>query len=215
MVKAPAWRISKSPLAPSRPIPVIIIPTALFPAFLATEEKSSREDVAVRKNLIHGIGTHEANDTDDWELKLTLNDNNQIEKTGQNIKLILLNDPKLSKVRFDRFTKRDITQCLDFCNERDNRIDDESVGKICLYFENQYGLQLSQPRILEMLKTTSKERGFNPVQNFIMSDSWDYVERIDTVVIRYLGAEDTPLTRAQTRKWMRSEERRVGKECRL
>ena len=116
--------------------------------------------------------------------------------------LILLNDPKLSKVRFDRFTKRDITQCLDFCNERDNRIDDESVGKICLYFENQYGLQLSQPRILEMLKTTSKERGFNPVQNFIMSDSWDYIERIDTVVIRYLGAEDTPLTRAQTRKWM-------------
>ena len=40
------------------------------------------------------------------------------------------------------------------------------------------------------------------MQNFIMSDSWDYVERIDTVVIRYLGAEDTPLTRAQTRKWM-------------
>lgn len=164
--------------------------------------KLCREDVAVRKNLIHGIGTHEANDTDDWELKLTLNDNNQIEKTGLNIKLILLNDPKLSKVRFDRFTKRDITQCSDFCNERDNRIDDESVGKICLYLENQYGLQLSQPRILEMLKTTSKERGFNPVQNFIMSDSWDYVERIDTVVIRYLGADDTPLTRAQTRKWM-------------
>lgn len=164
--------------------------------------KLCREDVAVRKNLIHGIGTRETNDTDDWELKLTLNDNNQIEKTGQNIKLILLNDPNLSKVRFDRFTKRDITQCPDFCNERDNRIDDESVGKICLYLENQYGLQLSQPRILEMLKTTSKERGFNTVQNFIMSDSWDYVERIDTVVIRYLGAEDTPLTRAQTRKWM-------------
>ncbi|WP_304480431.1 virulence-associated E family protein, partial [uncultured Duncaniella sp.] len=164
--------------------------------------KLCREDIAVRKKLIHGIGTHDTNDSDDWELKLTLNDNNQIEKTGQNIKLILLNDPKLSKVHFDRFTKRDITQCPDFCNERDNRIDDESVGKICLYFENQYGLQLSQPRILEMLKTTSKERGFNPVQNFIMSDSWDYVERIDTVVIRYLGAEDTPLTRAQTRKWM-------------
>lgn len=27
-------------------------------------------------------------------------------------------------------------------------------------------------------------------------------ERIETVIISYLGADDTPLTRAQTRKWM-------------
>ena len=105
-------------------------------------------------------------------------------------------------MRFDRFTKQDITECPDFCNERDNRIDDESIGKIAIYIENVYGLQLSQPRILEMLKTTSKERGFNPVHEFIQSATWDNVERIDTVVIRYLGADDTPLTRMQTRKWM-------------
>ncbi|WP_304968085.1 virulence-associated E family protein, partial [Duncaniella muris] len=112
------------------------------------------------------------------------------------------NDPQLKKVRFDRFTKQDITDCPDFCNERDNRIDDESIGKIAIYIENVYGLQLSQPRIIDMLKTTSKERGFNPVHEFIQSATWDNVERIDTVVIRYLGADDTPLTRMQTRKWM-------------
>lgn len=164
--------------------------------------KLCRDDAGVRKSLIHGISKPEVCGSQDWELQLTLNDKDQIEKTGQNIKLILLNDPCLSKSEFDRFTKRDITLCPDFCNERDNRIDDESVGKICLYFENRYGMQLSQPRILEMLKTTSKERGFNPVLDFIMYDNWDSVERIDTVAIRYLGAEDTPLTRAQTRKWM-------------
>lgn len=131
-----------------------------------------------------------------------MNDKNEIERTGQNIKLILLNDVQLKKVRFDRFTKQDITDCPDFCNERDNRIDDESTGKIAIYIENVYRLQLSQPRILEMLKTTSKERGFNPVHKFIRNAAWDNVERIDTVVIRYLGAKDTPLTRMQTRKWM-------------
>ena len=159
--------------------------------------KLYREDIAVRKNLIHGIGTHDTNDSDDRELKLTLNDNNQIEKTGQNIKLILLNDPKLSKVHFDRFTKRDITQCPDFCNERDNRIDDESVGNICLYLENQYGLQLSQPRILEMQKTTSKERGFNPVQNFIMSDSW-YEYNAEAIAFAQFYRENFPM---QYRDW--------------
>lgn len=160
------------------------------------------EDTAVKLTLIKDKNKSVNVNSDEWEAALSLNDKNQIEKTGQNIKLILLNDPQLKKVRFDRFTKQDITDCPDFCNERDNRIDDESIGKIAIYIENVYGLQLSQPRILEMLKTTSKERGFNPVHEFIQSTAWDNVERIDTVVIRYLGAEDTRLTRMQTRKWM-------------
>ena len=54
--------------------------------------------------------------------------------------------------------------------------DDESIGKIAIYIENVYGLQLSQPRIIDMLKTTSKERGFNPVHEFIQSATWDNVE---------------------------------------
>ena len=93
--------------------------------------------------------------------------------------------------------KRDITQCPDFCNERDNRIDDESVGNICLYLENQYGLQLSQPRILEMQKTTSKERGFNPVQNFIMSDSW-YEYNAEAIAFAQFYRENFPM---QYRDW--------------
>ena len=161
-----------------------------------------KEDAGVRLTIIREKNRPKNTDSDDWQAALTLNDKNEIEKTGQNIKLIILNDCELSKVRFDRFTKQDITESPDFCNERDNRIDDESIGKIALYIESTYGLQLSQPRILEMLKTTSKERGFNPVQEFITAEDWDGKERIETVVIRYLGAEDTPLTRAQTRKWM-------------
>lgn len=160
------------------------------------------EDTAVKLTVIKDKNKSVNVNSEEWEAALSLNDKNQIERTGQNIKLILLNDPQLKKVRFDRFTKQDITDCSDFCNERDNRIDDESIGKIAIYIENVYGLQLSQPRILEMLKTTSKERGFNPVHEFIQSATWDNVERIDTVVIRYLGADDTLLTRMQTRKWM-------------
>ena len=164
--------------------------------------KLCKEDVAIKLTLIREKSRPASSESAEWEASLTLNDKNEIERTGQNIKLILLNDSLLKQVRFDRFTKQDITECQDFSNERDSRIDDESIGKIALHFERVYGLQLSQLRILEMLKTTSKERGFNPVQEFIQSTTWDNIERIDTVVIRYLGAEDTPLTRMQTRKWM-------------
>ena len=106
------------------------------------------EDTAVKLTVIKDKNKSVNVNSDEWEAALSLNDRNQIEKTGQNIKLILLNDPQLKKVRFDRFTKQDITDCPDFCNERDNRIDDESIGKIAIYIENVYGLQLSQPRFL-------------------------------------------------------------------
>ncbi len=172
-----------------------------LPSYRAMMQMCS-EDSAYRLTLIKEKNRPICVEADEWEAALSLNERNLIERTGQNIKLILLNDMHLKQVRFDRFTKQDITECPEFCNERDNRIDDESVGKIAIYFERVYGLQLSQPRILEMLKTTSKERGFNPVHEFIQSAVWDKVERIDTVVIRYLGAEDTTLTRMQTRKWM-------------
>lgn len=90
------------------------------------------EDTTVKLTVIKDKNKSVNVNSDEWEAVLSLNDRNQIERTGQNIKLILLNDPQLKKVRFDRFTKQDITDCPDFCNERDNRIDDESIGKIAI-----------------------------------------------------------------------------------
>lgn len=137
----------------------------------------------------------------EWHRELSITKNGYLEKSGVNLRLIFLHDERLSKIRYDRFTKKDITECEDFCNERDNRIDDESIGKIAIYIERTYGLQYSQPRILDMMKTTAKERGFNPVQEFITQAQWDGNNRIETAVIAYLGCEDNELTRAQTRKW--------------
>ena len=136
-----------------------------------------------------------------WHKKIAIKRNGFIEKSGVNLQLILLNDENLKMIRYDRFSKKDITECADFCNERDNRIDDESIGKIQIYMEEQWGLQFSQPRIVEMLKTTARERGFNPVQEFIQRETWDGIPRLESVVIDYLGCEDNELTRMQTRKW--------------
>lgn len=52
-----------------------------------------------------------------------------------------------------------------------------------------------------MLKTTSSERSFNPVQDFITQETWDGQPRIATTLIDYLGAEDNPLVREQTKLW--------------
>lgn len=154
--------------------------------------KVCRGNAAVRTAFVKL--QHQKNDTtyEQWEAGLSIHPKtNQIESTGKNLKLILLNDPKLSQVRYNRFTKKDETNCPDFKNERGNLIDDESIGKMALYIEETYGLYVPQIRILEMLKTTATERSFHPIKAFIQSEIWDGKERIDTVIIRYLKGKMT------------------------
>ncbi|EJW97123.1 virulence-associated E family protein [gut metagenome] len=165
--------------------------------------KICRNNAAIRAAFVKLQNQKTSSSYANWEAALSINPKtNSIASTGKNLKLILLNDSKLNQVRYNRFTKKDETDCPEFSNERGNLIDDESIGKMALYIEETYGLYIPQLRILEMLKTTATERSFHPIKDFILSEVWDGIERIDTLIIRYLKGEDSMLTRAQTRKWM-------------
>lgn len=143
----------------------------------------------------------EDNNGEDWRDKLTFNKKLEVEATPTNIIAILLNDPELKKIKFDMFRNRDITFSESFINTQGNVINDESAGKICLYLFEKWKINLSQKKVYEYLLTTSGARGFNPVQDFIKQEQWDGTERIETALIDYLGAADTPLNRAITKKW--------------
>ncbi len=52
-------------------------------------------------------------------------------------------------------------------------------------------MRLTQNKVFEILKTTSSERSFNPVQEFITQETWDGQPRIATTIIDYLGAEQS------------------------
>lgn len=47
-------------------------------------------------------------------------------------------------------------------------------------------MRLTQNKVFEILKTTSSERSFNPVQEFITQETWDGQPRIATTIIDYL-----------------------------
>lgn len=49
-----------------------------------------KEDAAIRLTIIKEKNRQNSQDSKDWQAALTLNDKNEIEKTGQNIKLIYL-----------------------------------------------------------------------------------------------------------------------------
>ena len=104
-----------------------------------------------------------------------------------NLRLIFTLDENLSRIRYDTFCQDDVCFSPLFRNVNGNKIDEESAGKIQDYLERTYRLHLTQNKVFEMLKTTSSERSFNPVQDFITQETWDGQPRIATTLIDYLG----------------------------
>ena len=125
-------------------------------------------------------------------------------------------DEILSLIRFVTFCQDDVCFCPLFRNVNGNKIDEESAGKIQDYLERTYRIRLTQNKVFEKLKTTSSERSFNPVQEFITQETWDGQPRIATTIIDYLGAEENPLVREQTKLWFVAAVARVFRPgCKL
>ncbi|MFR0911808.1 MAG: VapE domain-containing protein [Evtepia gabavorous] len=53
-------------------------------------------------------------------------------------------------------------------------------------------------KIDRALSLHTTQHAFNEVQDYLQSLKWDGVPRLDTLFIDYLGAEDSPYTRAVT-----------------
>ncbi|MGM9684696.1 MAG: VapE domain-containing protein, partial [Bacteroidaceae bacterium] len=103
---------------------------------------------------------------------------------------------------YDSFTRHDVTYAEEFANVQGAIVNDESLEKMKKYIYEEYDLELSTEKIASTLELTKKERARNPVEEFIRSATWDGVPRVEELLIRYLGAEDSELNRAMTRKWM-------------
>ena len=130
---------------------------------------------------------------ENWKQQLMIDSYGNPVRSVSNLRLIFTQDENLSQIRYDTFCQDDVCFCPLFLNVNGNKIDEESSGKIQDYLERTYRIRLTQNKVFEMLKTTSSERSFNPVQDFITQETWDGQPRIATTLIDYLGAEDNPL----------------------
>ena len=138
---------------------------------------------------------------ENWKQQLATDSYGNPVRSISNLRLIFTLDENLSQIRYNTFCQDDVCFNPLFRNVNGNKIDEESVGKIQDYLERTYRLRLTQNKVFEILKTTSSERSFNPVQEFITQETWDGQPRIATAIIDYLGAEDMPLVREQTKLW--------------
>lgn len=142
-------------------------------------------------------------DNIEWIKKLAINPNTgKPAQSVDNVLTILENDPNLKgKFVFDEFSNRNyVTGPLPWNNYPYTRImtDTDDAG-IRYYIEKAYGIT-GKERIYDATLLCLNKNKINSVQNYIKSLKWDGEKRLDTLFVDYLGAEDTPYTRAVTRK---------------
>lgn len=137
---------------------------------------------------------------DNWEIQLGVDKSGKIKDTLTNICIILRNDPNLKGIVYNQFKNMlDVIDDLPWKQVKSGWSDtDLACAK--MYFERCYGIWSPTKFKDALLAVTSAERIYHPVKDYFSKLSWDGINRIDTLLIDYLGAEDNPYVRAVTRK---------------
>ena len=76
---------------------------------------------------------------------------------------------------------------------------DDDAAQLRIYLEPFFG-KIAKNDILDAVAACASDQAYHPVRDYLNGLTWDGVPRLDTLLIDYLGAEDTPYTRAVTRK---------------
>lgn len=138
----------------------------------------------------------------DWMKRLEFNSNGVYLKTVDNVLIVLEHDPALKdKIAFDEFANRGLVLGplpWDSREERRPWASSDDAG-IYHYVEKVYGIAV-EAKINNALTLISHKRRFNDVRRYLEGLTWDGVPRLDTLFTDYLGAEDSPYTRAVSRK---------------
>jgi len=132
----------------------------------------------------------------------------KIASTPHNFRLICENDPGLKDtVKFNMFTnKYEITRSLPWRNcegEQHYWCDADDVALIdyvssnALYYS--LGLKVVKQTLLDAHQATMNSRSYHPVRDYLSRLKWDGRNRVETMIIDYLGAKDDALTRAITK----------------
>ena len=168
---------------------------------LAEAESDFEDEV----HLIEGTSPEEAKADKIWMKKLSIKRDGGFEESRTNLLLILENDPNLKgKFALDEFAQRSLVKedlpwrKAEGPNDFFNDFDEAGLRN---YLERVYEIS-SVLKTQDAIAQVFHSHKFHPVRDYLNSLTWDGVERLDTLMIDTLGAEDNELNRTVTRKTM-------------
>lgn len=198
-------------------------PVSSLPSYKAMTELA-REDKRVRAQLVtdrmaegqkiaddFDIVDDPDRDPDEWKSDLRITDKGVIAASIENVVTILRHDPALAGtvalnemdhniVARKSLPWREISGVSQWVDADD--------AALRFYLERHYGIS-SKDKIFDATNVVAGENRFHPVRDYLESCTWDNVPRVETLLVDYMGAEDSPYTRTVTRKVMAAAVARI------
>ena len=185
-------------------------PASSRPSYRAMTQLATNDD-RVKVQLVNDRMAEAATDfealpeepaPDDWKNKLKVTDKGTLAYTIENVVVILRHDPKLTgcvglnEMEHNIVAKQSLPWRKVTGRSQWTDADDAALR---FYLERRYGIS-SKDKIFDAVNVVAGENAFHPVREYLDGCTWDGVPRVDTLLVDYLGAEDSEYTRAVTRK---------------
>ena len=140
----------------------------------------------------------------EWLQQLQLDEYGKIKPSTENFLLIVRNDPRLKGLRLNTLTgdlEVDPPTSLPWKRENSRYWSERTDGAQCRnWFADVYHIT-GKEKIDDAIMGTASVRGYDPIIEYLESlPPWDGCTRLETVLIDYLGAENTAYVRAVTVK---------------
>lgn len=170
---------------------------------LASQDKEVRLQLAKEREAAALQDFAEEGDGDlDWQAALEIDKTGAVKDSLTNFVMIIRNDPRLKAISYNEnrcgIDIRD-AEALPWKPLKPGWSDSD-LASLSAYVDRVYHIY-SPSKMKSALLTVTAERSFHPIREYFDAlPEWDGTKRIDTLLIDYLGAEDTSYTRAVMRK---------------
>lgn len=144
-----------------------------------------------------------------WDAALKRKKNGEVVATSENILTILNNCEGIAgHIHLDLMRGHIcVTGGLPW-DKTATRWDDRQEAALRVFLDRRWGL-VGKDKIRDAFDSWLLSRTVHPVREYLNALKWDGVPRLETMIIDYLGAEDTPFIRAVTAMHMRASVARV------
>lgn len=137
---------------------------------------------------------------DEWKAELEYTKSGKLLCNIANIILILENDPALAgHIVHDLFTGMDSAKDGLPWNKNADQWTDTDDANLRVWLEKHYDIT-GKEKIADALTAVLTRHSYHPIRDYLNGLTWDGVPRLDRIIIDYMGAEDSELNRAMSRK---------------
>lgn len=158
-----------------------------------------REGFKAMSELAAGNARVVTTEHSDWRTLLTRTKSGAVAGTLGNLLLILSSDEDFKGIRYNRLAHQVYGSDLPW--ERPHAAwRDVDTAQLVACVESRYGLFSARSYELALAKVAD-DRAYHPVRTYLDElPEWDGRPRVSTLLVDYLGAENTPYVRSVTRK---------------